>query len=72
MNIYKIYVRTGGLMEDPDFRWTLYGTAIGNTPQEAAIHLFKNDSTFTTSTMTLWGWQIGYEDDDGGIVVIKP
>lgn len=72
MNTYEIYVRTGGLMEDPIFRWTLHGPSQGETPKDAAINLFKTDSTFSVSTMTLWGWIIGYEDKEGHIIIIKP
>lgn len=72
MNAFNIYIRAGGLMEDPEFHWDKYGIGAGNTPKEAAINALKNDKLFDEKTMTVWGWKLGYETADGGITVIQP
>ena len=72
MKQYIIYIKAGGLMEDPDFHWERYGVGVGETPQAACIHCFKDDKLFDAKSMTIWGWQMGYENEDGGITVLKP
>jgi hypothetical protein len=72
MKKFTIYIRTGGLMEDPMFRWQFSGYAAGVDEKDACINHFKNDNLFDAKTMTVWGWQLGYENADGGITVIKP
>ena len=72
MNSYTIYIRAGGLMEDPRFHWERHAIGEGNSPKEAAINALKNDELFNEQTMTVWGWQIGYETTDGSIMVIHP
>ena len=71
LKTYTIYIRAGGLMEDPEFHWERHGVSAGETPVEACVNLFKGDKLFDAKTMTVWGWQLGYENADGGITVIK-
>jgi hypothetical protein len=72
MKSFTIYIRGGGLMEDPCFHWDRHGIAAGETPADACVNLFKNDKLFDAKTMTVWGWKLGYENEDGGITVINP
>lgn len=59
-------------MEDPDFHWERHGSAAGVDEKDACINHFKDDKLFNAKTMTVWGWRLGYENEDGGITVIKP
>ena len=72
MKRFTIYMRAGGLMEDPEFHWERHGFSAGLDAKEACMNLFKNDNLFDHKTMTYWGWLLGYENEDGGITVIKP
>jgi len=72
MKFFSIYIKGGGLMEDPNFHWERHGSAPGVDEKDACLNLFKNDKLFDAETMTYWGWQLGYENADGGITVIKP
>jgi hypothetical protein len=66
---YKIYVRVGGLMEDPVFKWIYDGYGEGDNPYEAAENKYKNDKRYDNLHHTLWGWRIGYEDEN---LIVRP
>jgi hypothetical protein len=46
MKHFTIYIRTGGLMEDPDFHWERHGSAAGVDEKDACINHFKDDKLF--------------------------
>ena len=66
MRKYKIYIRWGGLMEDPIFRWEFHGIGEGHTPEEACDELYKHrcNDTYDSTSKTDWGMKLGYEDDN--------
>ena len=72
MKTFIIYVKKGGLMEDPAFHWERQGFAVAKNAKDAAVWVFRDDTTFDAKRMTLWGWQVGYENKNGGISVLKP
>lgn len=63
----KIWVKQGGLMEDPDWHWEPVGEAEGNTLQEACNNLAAQNAGFAKyynpETLSFWGWQLKLESD---------
>jgi hypothetical protein len=55
MKHFIIYIKAGGLMEDPNFHWELHGSAAGMDEKDACRNLFKDDKLFDAKTMTVWG-----------------
>lgn len=64
----KIYVKVGGLMEDPIYHWELLGEADGNTLREACDNLAKKDWRFALEydpkTLTYWAWELSLTKKD--------
>jgi hypothetical protein len=73
MEVYDIYIRWGGLMEDPNFRWEFHGVGYGITPEKACDELYtrKNSSTYDSKSKRDWGMVLGYENRNGEIVKFK-
>jgi len=68
---FKFYVRTGGLMEDPVFKWTYWGYGEGDNLEDACNKKFADDPDYRSETKTTWGWDIGYEDEHGCIKFVR-
>lgn len=63
----KLYVKMGGLMEDPDWRWEEIGEADGQTLKEVCDNLASKDFRFTgeynPQHLTFWGWKLSLSKD---------
>lgn len=57
-----IYIKCGGLMEDPDWHWEVFGEGNGNTLAEVMEDfLSRNEgyrSCYDPESCTYWGWQL--------------
>ena len=58
----KLYVKCGGLMEDPDWHWEEIGEADGETLREVCDNLAAKDigfaSEYNSTYLTYWGWEL--------------
>lgn len=64
----KLYVRAGGLMEDPEFHWEEMGEAEGTTLKEVCDNLAAKDPGFAAEYnpeyLTYWGWRLSLTKED--------
>lgn len=62
-----LYVKQGGLMEDPEWHWEVAGEGEGETLKEVADDLARRDPGFRglydPEQLTMWGWRLALEPD---------
>lgn len=63
-----LWVKAGGIMEDPEFHWDQIGKAEGSTLKEVCDNLAAKTPSFAQyydpDTLTYWGWKLSLLENE--------